>query len=421
MRTIVFALVLAGCSASGLSIEEVDNPDALEPIPPPPVVDDRDDRENPYDDDEEDTLPDDEPSDDEPTDDDPVDDPPDDEPTDDDPPDDEPVDPPDDPAPPTPPVDTCPADTVCVDSFPFVDANTTTGGPSNIDSYDCAASTDESGPERVYQLELTEPGFLAITLFGLPSGVDVDVHLLHTTDPSTCIDRGHWDAASLLEPGTYTVVVDSWVGNDGTVYDGDYSVRFNHTTYDAYAGDGLDPVVMERALTAFDEAWHDDETSKLLYTVADFDKPSTQPRLFTFSLATGDLLFNELVTHGEASSSPTNPAMVAQMSNTNGSHMSSVGLMRAAETYQGSNGYSMRLDGLEPGFNDAVRPRAIVMHEATYATQAFVNANGYLGRSWGCPAVDPQVNAQLIDTIKNGSLFFSHFSDPNWLASSDYL
>jgi hypothetical protein len=391
MRFVVLPLFVVACSNSGLSYEQVDNPDALTPIPPPPAFPLRDDLEDPYDEGEPMNGDDTElPADDASADDLPAD-------------------------------EDCPPDTICVPSLPFVHSYTTTGGPSNIDSYACAPDTDESGPERTYQVELTEPGFLAITVFGMPAGVDVDAHLLWTPDPDSCIDRGHWDAASLLEPGVYTVVLDSWVDGAGVVRDGDYSVRFHHTAYDSLAGDGLDPVVMERALTAFDTAWHNGETNRLTYTVADFDLPSTQPRLWTVDLATGDLLFHELVAHGTNSSDPSNPAMVAAMSNINGSHMSSLGLMRAAETYWGSNGYSMRLDGLEPGYNDLVRPRAIVMHEATYATQAFVNATGYLGRSWGCPAVDPQVNAQLIDTIKNGTLFFSHFSDPDWLYGSDYL
>ncbi|MCA9566911.1 MAG: murein L,D-transpeptidase catalytic domain family protein, partial [Myxococcales bacterium] len=150
--------------------------------------------------------------------------------------------------------------------------------------------------------------------------------------------------------------------------------------------------------------------------------PSTQPRMWTFSLATGDLLFHELVAHGSNSSAPGNPAMVGAMSNINGSHMSSLGLMRTAETYQGSNGYSLRIDGFEPGFNDAVRPRAIVFHAADYATASFAASNGYLGRSWGCPAVDPAVATALIDTIKNGTLYMSHFSgDSAWVSGSSYL
>jgi hypothetical protein len=95
--------------------------------------------------------------------------------------------------------------------------------------------------------------------------------------------------------------------------------------------------------------------------------------------------------------------------------------MRAAETYYGAHGYSMRLDGLEPGFNDAVRPRAIVVHGADYATESFVNTYGYLGQSWGCPAVATAVTADLIDAMTGGGLFMSFFDDPAWLGGSSYL
>lgn len=316
----------------------------------------------------------------------------------------------------------CPVGVTCVDDLPATYSGNTTGSPSLWDSYACSPGTDESGPEDLYEIVLPTDGFLAVTLSGVPSGVDVDVHLLSDVDSNACIDRGHWEAASLLPAGTYYVAIDSWVDSSGVVYDGAYTVRFQHTPYDAYASTGLSPLVMQRSLTAFDTAWHAGDTSRLIYTVADFDLPSTQRRLWTFDLATGTLLFNEHVAHGSNSSDPSNPSMVAVMSNTNGSHQSSVGLMRTAETYQGSNGYSMRLDGLESGFNNAVRGRAIVFHKATYATASFAAANGYLGRSWGCPAVDPAINAALIDTIKNGTLYMSHFSgDTSWLTTSSYL
>ncbi len=195
-----------------------------------------------------------------------------------------------------------------------------------------------------------------------------------------------------------------------------------HTSgFDDFADHVLRPHVMEDALTIFGSAWDWDETSRLIYTIADFSLPSYEPRLWTIDLANGDLLFYDHVTHGSGGQDPNDASMVAQMSNTNGSHMSSVGLMRTAETYYGSKGYSMRLDGLEAGFNDAVRPRAIVFHEATYATDAFVAQNGYLGRSWGCPAVDPAINADLIDTIKDGTLYLSYLDQSGWLNDSGYL
>src|SRR5690606_40142215 len=58
-----------------------------------------------------------------------------------------------------------------------------------------------------------------------------------------------------------------------------------------------------------------------------------------------------------------------------------------AETYVGGNGYSLRMDGLEPGFNDRARERLIVMHGADYVDPRQALQQGRLGRSFGCPAV----------------------------------
>ncbi|MEZ4323369.1 MAG: murein L,D-transpeptidase catalytic domain family protein [Myxococcota bacterium] len=411
-RTLPILLMAAACSNSGLSY---DNEDALGEIPPPPETVPREDvTESPYappapgEQTEDPEQPPETPAD-------PPEDP-------QDPPEDQTEDPPQDPPPPPPPpASGCPAGMVCVDSFPYVESNTTTGGQAQLNGYSCAPSTNEAGSEVVYRVEVDEPGFLAVTLWGMPGGVDIDAHLLGSLDSGDCIDRGHWDSGALLQPGTYYVIADSWTDTAGMAHSGAYSIRLHLTTLTALQGDGLQPDVMEYALTAFDQAWRAGETSKLLYTVADFTMPSYQRRLWTFDLANGDLLFNEFVAHGSGSGDPNNAAMVASMSNVDGSHKSSVGLMRTAETYNGSNGYSMRMDGLEPGYNNAVRSRAIVFHGADYATQSFVNANGYLGRSWGCPAVDTAITAQLIDTIKDGSLYLSFFDDSSWLATSSYL
>jgi len=91
------------------------------------------------------------------------------------------------------------------------------------------------------------------------------------------------------------------------------------------------------------------------------------------------------------------------------------------DTYVGSNGYSLQLDGLEPGFNGRARDRAIVMHGAPYVSAEFIQANGRLGRSWGCPALRDTVARDVIDRVKGGSLLFAYYPDPAWLAASKYL
>lgn len=323
----------------------------------------------------------------------------------------------------TPPevTDDCPPGVICIDSLPFVDVNTTTGAPSVMDGYGCAPTIDESGPEVLYRLEIAEEGFLAASLWDLPAGVDVDVHLLLEDDAGSCIDRGHWDAAALLEPGTYWVVVDSWVDSGGDAKDGDYTLELYQTTYGDYAGYGLDPDVLEKGLRAFDRAWFWGDTSKLEYGIMDYTMPSTEPRMFVMDLRSGGMLFDLLATHGIGTQDPYDMTMVNGMSNVYGSNSSSMGLVRAAEPYWGSNGYSMRLDGLEAGYNDNDRTRAIVIHGADYATQSFVNTYGYLGRSWGCPAVDPAANDQLIATLQDGGLLLKYWDDPGYLANSDYV
>jgi hypothetical protein len=321
----------------------------------------------------------------------------------------------------TSPSSGCPSGMTCTDDFPFTHNDTTAGGSSTFDAYDCDLGIDESGPERVYQVELDEPGFLAASLSGLPSGVDVDVHILDANDPSACVDRGHWDAGALLSPGTYWVVVDSWVNGSGSSQEGAYTLTLGFTGYDDHTWAGLDPSVAEAALLAFDTAWFEGDLGVLRYGIIDYSRPSTEERFWVIDLSRGTLQFSELTSHGSGSQDPSDMRYADRFSNTNGSHMSSIGLARAAETYWGSNGYSMRLDGLDAGWNSADRSRAIVVHGASYATQDFADDTGYLGRSWGCPALDPAVNDDLIDYLADGGGLFKYYPDSAWLADSFYL
>jgi hypothetical protein len=152
-------------------------------------------------------------------------------------------------------------------------------------------------------------------------------------------------------------------------------------------------------------------------TVIDYSRPSTQERLWVIDLTTHELLYEELVAHGQGSGGVT----ANMFSNEAETHQTSLGLFKTDSTYVGKNGYSLRLDGLDRGLNDRARERAIVMHGAPYVSEAYVKANGRLGRSWGCPAIRPEVTKELIDRVKGGGLVFAYHSGDARLKSSKYL
>jgi hypothetical protein len=151
--------------------------------------------------------------------------------------------------------------------------------------------------------------------------------------------------------------------------------------------------------------------------VIDYSRPSTEPRLWIFDVAQGRLLYQELVAHGRN----TGERVAQRFSNVEGSKMSSLGLFQTADTYYGNNGYSLRLRGLDAGFNDNAFSRAIVMHGAPYVSEAIAERLGRLGRSWGCPAVRQEIARTVIDTLKGGALLFAYYPDSKWLNESPML
>lgn len=178
------------------------------------------------------------------------------------------------------------------------------------------------------------------------------------------------------------------------------------------AAPDLDPGVLALALEARACALRNGEVeddAKL--AVIDYSRPSTDKRLWVFDVAHDALLFNEHVAHG----SGTGDNFATRFSNEEGSHATSLGLFRTAETYQGGNGYSLRMDGLDPGFNDHARSRAIVMHGAWYANPELIRTQGRLGRSQGCPALREQVAKVVIDTLKQRQLLFAYADDAAFL------
>lgn len=177
-----------------------------------------------------------------------------------------------------------------------------------------------------------------------------------------------------------------------------------------------DPGVLALALEARQCAVeHGDVAAHARLAVIDYSMPSTQRRLWIFDMADADapeLLYNEYVAHGQGSGGnvPT------RFSNEDGTHATSLGLFVTAETYYGSNGYSLRMDGQDEGFNDNARRRAIVIHGADYVNPANFASLGRAGRSWGCPALRQAVAREVIDVLKDGQLVFSYADDDKFLA-----
>ncbi len=148
-------------------------------------------------------------------------------------------------------------------------------------------------------------------------------------------------------------------------------------------------------------------------TIVDFSKPSTQERMFVIDMEQGKLLYATLCAHGRGSGDN----YATSFSNQPRSHESSLGFYLTNETYSGNNGYSLRLDGLEPGYNDQARARAIVVHGAAYVNNQIIR-QGRLGRSYGCPAVPSELAQPIIDEIKGGSVLFIYANRPDYLAQS---
>ena len=133
--------------------------------------------------------------------------------------------------------------------------------------------------------------------------------------------------------------------------------------------------------------------------VIDFKQHNSKKRFYLINMQSGDVE-QYLTAHGKNSDSDYD-GYSTKYSNTSGSLMSSLGFYLTAETYNGENGYSLRLDGLS-STNSNARSRAIVIHGASY-----VKPGSKIGRSYGCPALEVRYAADVIDTIKGGSLIYA--------------
>lgn len=167
----------------------------------------------------------------------------------------------------------------------------------------------------------------------------------------------------------------------------------------------------EQALQGYEQL---DPTNKGILTVIDFSLPSTEKRMVVIDMVDKKVLYHNVVSHGRASGEK----YATSFSNRHESHQSSLGFYVTQNTYQGSNGYSLRLDGLEKGINDQAKARAIVIHGADYANESIIASTGRLGRSYGCPALPQRLNRPIINTIKDGTLVYIYAENEEYIAKT---
>jgi hypothetical protein len=180
---------------------------------------------------------------------------------------------------------------------------------------------------------------------------------------------------------------------------------------------GLNQQALRHALAAMQCAVNHGADPAHRLAVIDYSRPSTERRLWIFDLQRKRLLLRDFVAHGRQSGEN----FAQTFSNRLGSNQTSLGLFRTAESYRGKHGYSLRMDGLEPGLNDLARERAIVIHGAAYVSPSLVQSQGRIGRSLGCPAVRPEVARMVVDQLKGGQFLFAWHSNQRWLQGSAYL
>lgn len=154
---------------------------------------------------------------------------------------------------------------------------------------------------------------------------------------------------------------------------------------------------------------------KAILTVIDFTKPSREKRMWVIDLNQKKVLFNTLVSHGKN----TGNVKAEKFSNVPNSNMSSLGFYVTDKTYYGKHGLSLKLQGMDKGFNTNAMKRAIVVHGADYATENFIKQYGRLGRSLGCPALPSEISKEVINVIKDETVLFVHHKEQSY--TSDYL
>jgi len=156
--------------------------------------------------------------------------------------------------------------------------------------------------------------------------------------------------------------------------------------------------VFSVALTGYYNLKYNKKISGDKLVIVDFRQSSSEERFYVIDLDTKELLYKTLVAHGKNSGG--NYAF--QFSNKKGSYKSSLGFYITTKTYEGCNGLSLYLNGIDKGYNTNAKERLIVVHGADYITKK------EMGHSKGCLALSMRDATHIIPIIKNGNCIFGY-------------
>ncbi len=154
-----------------------------------------------------------------------------------------------------------------------------------------------------------------------------------------------------------------------------------------------------------------------ILSICDFSQSSSQQRLYVIDVRNRRVLYRTYVAHGINSGT----AYASSFSNKMESCKSSLGFYITSSVYTGVNGISLRIDGVDKGFNDNARKRSIVIHGGNYVSLRVLHKYGVMGTTFGCPAVPVEMTTQIIPVVKNGSCFFIYYPSKKYLAGSTVL
>ena len=175
--------------------------------------------------------------------------------------------------------------------------------------------------------------------------------------------------------------------------------------------------VMKAAHQGYSVAEKKHITHTPIMLVVDFSKPSSEKRLWMIDMDHDTVLMHTYVAHGSGSGANT----VTKLSNKPQSNASSIGFFLTGQHYVGKHGKSVRLQGLESGFNDHAATRGIVIHSAPYISKATIKALHRLGRSWGCFALNNKDLKEVLKSSHEPVLLMAYYPDSHWTHSSHYL